>query len=52
MSLPLRKIVDRPSQLVEVLECGHRQSRPLGLGEDATKPSKAARRRCYQCGDA
>jgi len=46
---PLRKIVDRPAQLVEVLECGHRISRPLGLGENAMLPSKVARRRCHLC---
>lgn len=46
---PLRAIIDRPSQLVEHLECGHMVNRPCGLGEDLTKPSKAKRRRCYIC---
>ncbi len=46
---PLRKIVDRPAQLVEILECGHRVGRPLGLGENAMLPSKATRRRCHLC---
>lgn len=46
---PLRLIVGCPSQLTERLECGHVISRPLGLGEDATQPAKAKRRRCHHC---
>ena len=46
---PLRRIIDRPKQLLETLECGHTIPRPLGLGEDATQPSKVTRRRCYAC---
>jgi hypothetical protein len=49
MAAPLRTIVARPSQLQEKLECGHIVGRPLSLGEDATQPSKALRRRCYLC---
>ena len=46
---PLRAITGRPSQMIEVLECGHRIVRPAGLGEDLTKPSKVSRRRCWKC---
>lgn len=49
---PLRRIVDRPSQLTEQLECGHVVARALGLGEDATRPAKAIRRRCHLCAEA
>ena len=42
---PLRKIVDRPSNLLETLDCGHTIPRPLGLGEDAMTPAKAKKRR-------
>jgi len=33
----------------ETLACGHTIPRPLGLGEDAMKPAKAKRRRCWKC---
>lgn len=49
MTAPLRKIIDRPSNLTEHLECGHIIARPLGLGELAMEPSKVKRRRCYHC---
>jgi len=52
MAFPLRRIVSRPAQLLEELECGHVIKRPLGLGEFAMEPSKAIRRRCYLCGEA
>lgn len=48
---PLRKIVARPSDLSEMLECGHLVNRPLALGECAMFPSKAKRRRCYHCAE-
>lgn len=46
---PLRKIVARPSDLTEMLECGHLINRPISLGEAIQFPSKAKRRRCYHC---
>lgn len=46
---PLRAIVARPSNLKEMLECGHLINRPLSCGEVAMFPSKAKRRRCYHC---
>lgn len=48
---PLKLIVERPTQMTEKLECGHILARPLGLGENAMKPSKVLRRRCYICGE-
>lgn len=48
---PLKLIIDRPSHMLETLECGHTIARPLGLGENAFKPSKVKRRRCYICGE-
>lgn len=48
---PLRLIVDRPSEMLETLECGHTLKRPLGLGEFAMEPSKAKSRRCWKCAD-
>lgn len=49
---PLKKIVARPSNLRETLECGHTINRPLSCGEGAQFPSKAKRRRCYLCAEA
>lgn len=46
---PLRKIIDRPDNMAETLECGHTIPRPLGLGEFAMGPSKAKSRRCWKC---
>lgn len=48
---PLKLIIDRPTQMTEKLECGHTIARPLSLGENAMKPSKVVRRRCYLCGE-
>jgi hypothetical protein len=47
---PLRKIVARPTNTAETLECGHTINRALSLGENAMKPSKAKSRRCHLCG--
>jgi hypothetical protein len=46
---PLRKIIARPEQMAETLECGHTLPRPAGLGEDLMKPSKVKSRRCWMC---
>ena len=46
---PLKKIIDRPSQILETLECGHTIKRSYRLGEDLQVPSRAKRRRCYEC---
>lgn len=46
---PLRKIIGRPSDMTEQLECAHIIQRPLRLGEAAQVASTAKRRRCYKC---
>lgn len=49
---PLRRIIGRPADLLEELECGHVITRPVSLGEPIQEPSKAKRRRCYKCAEA
>ena len=49
LKAPLRRIVSRPTQLTEELECGHVIARPLGLGENAQEPSRVQRRRGHRC---
>lgn len=48
---PIRKIIDRPNNMTEILECGHTHYRTLGLGEFAMAPSKSKSRRCWKCED-
>jgi hypothetical protein len=52
VSLPLRKIVaeenDQYGRVVEVLECGHKQTQK----EDIYGPTNAYKRRCRKCASA